>query len=61
MSQRQRADDMRRMLGVLNSGLKLAGRAFRTFELVNDRIIEQFTLKDGVFPVSLILQYSRGC
>ncbi|KAG7009289.1 hypothetical protein G7Y79_00003g011570 [Physcia stellaris] len=35
MSQRQRADDMRRMLGVLNSGLKLAG--------------QQFTLEDGVF------------
>ena len=61
MSQKRRADDMRRMLGVLNSGLKLAGRAFRTFELINDRIVQQFTLKDGAFPVSLTLSLLRAC
>ena len=42
------------MLGVLDSGFKLVGRAFRAFELVNSHLVEQYTVKDGTFLVGLI-------
>ena len=54
MSQERRAQDMQQMLGVLDSGFKLVGRAFRTFELVNSHLAEQFTITDGGFPVGLV-------
>ena len=54
MSQERRDQEMRRMLGVLGSGFKLVGRAFRTFELINNDLVEQYTLKDGAFPVGSV-------
>ena len=59
MSQEERAKDMRRMLGVLGSGFRLVGRAFRTFELVNNRLTEQYTVEDGRFPVGLCIHCNQ--
>lgn len=61
MTQERRAEETRRMLGVLDSGFKLVGRAFRTFELVNNHLVEQYTVKDGVFLVGLINKGSDPC
>ena len=41
------------MLGVLSTGFKIVGRAFRAFEEVNQQLMEQYTLTDDVFPVSI--------
>ena len=51
MSQEQRAKDMRRMLGVLDSGFKLVGRAFRNFEMINNHLVDQYSVKDSLFLV----------
>ena len=53
MSQEQREKDMRRMLGVLDSGFKLVGRAFRTFERINNHLVDQYAVKDSLFLVGL--------
>ena len=61
MSQARRAQDMLQMLGVLDSGFKLVGRAFRTFELVNNHLVEQYTVEDGGFLVGLINRCLDPC
>ena len=51
MAQEKRNQDMVRMLGVLGTGFRLMGRAFRTFEAANNRLVAQYTLTDSVLPV----------
>lgn len=53
MSQDQRSQEMVRMLRVLSTGFKLVGRAFRAFEQANNQLVEQYTLTDHIFPVSI--------